>query len=227
LTDSADRPRSKQMVVIVRTFPVAVEDLADRSRLPSLDELRPHCCPSCGHPARPPESLMGIVGNGTYKRQVQGLVAATESLVILVRRFVCRGCRASIAVLPGALLPRRWYAGTAMLLALVRSLLRGQSTAAVRRGLTQRVETSGWKTLDRWQRQLLEPLWGWMAAQLGFAGQGPGANRVQRSDRLRRLLALLGVHARSPDADLEQAACAVAIGTAHTRSKSWHIQRAR
>ncbi len=214
------------MVVILRTFPVPVEDLADYSRLPSVDELRPPSCPSCGQPARPPESVMGIVGNGTYKRQVLGLVAATESLVILVRRFVCRGCRASIAILPDALLPRRWYTGGAILLALVRSLLLGQSTTTVRRGLTQHGEESGWKTLDRWQRQLLAPLWDWMAAQIGFADRGPGADRVQRSDRLRRLLALRGVHAKSPDADIAQAACALALDTAHTQAKSWQMQRA-
>lgn len=215
------------MVVILRPFPVAVEDLANRDRLPSLDELRPHSCPSCGQPARAPESLMGIVGNGTYERQVQGILASSESLVILVRRFVCRGCRTSIAVLPDALLPRRWYAGTAMLLALVLSLLQVQSAAKVRRRLTQRGETSGWKTLDRWQRQLLAPLWGWMAAQIGFAEQRPAAARGERSDRLRRLLALCGVHARSPDAAIERAACALATSTAHTAAKSWLVGRAR
>ena len=227
MPDNADRPCNKQMVVIVRTFPVAVEDLADRSRLPSVDELRPHFCPSCGQPARPPESVLGIVGNGTYRRQVLGVVGATESLVILVRRFLCRGCRGSISVLPAALLPRRWYAGTAMLLALVHSLLLGKSAVTVRRRMTQGGEAHGWKSLERWQRQLLAPLWSWVAAQIGFAERGPGRDRVQRTDRLRRLLGLRGVHARSPDADIEQAACGLVMNTAHSRARSWQIQRAR
>ena len=227
LADNDHRPRYKQMVVIVRTFPVAVEDLADRSRLPALDELRPRSCPSCGHPARSPGAPMGIVGNGTYRRQVLGVVAATESLVILVRRFLCRGCDVSISVLPDALLPRRWYAGTVMLLALALSLLRGQSASEVRRGLRHRGEAHGWKTLDRWQRQLLAPLWNWVAAQIGFEDCGPGADRVQRSTRLRRLLLLRGVHARSPDADIEQAACALAMNTTHTQAESWQIHRVR
>jgi len=170
---------------------------------------------------------LGIVGNGTYGRQVAGLVAAGPSLVILVRRFVCRGCRASISVLPDALLPGRWYAGTKVLLALVLSLLRGRSAAEVRRGLTQRGETRGWKTLDRWQRGLLAPLWDWMAAQIGFARARPAASRTERVGRLRRLLGLVGVGARSPDADIEKAACALALGTAHVRSKSWVMSRAR
>lgn len=169
---------------------------------------------------------MGIVGNGTYERQVLGLVAASESLVILVRRFVCQGCRASISVLPDALLPGRWYAGTKVLLALVLSLLRGRSAVEVRRGLTQRSETSGWKTLDRWQRGLLAPLWGWMAAQVGFANAKPAGSRVERAGRLRRLLGLAGVEARSPDTDIERAACALVLGTAHVRSKSWVMSHA-
>jgi len=214
------------MVVIVRTFPIAVEDLADRSRLPTVDDLRPDSCPLCGQPARPPGSRLGIVGNGTYERQVLGLVAASQSLVIFVRRFLCRGCRVSMAVLPDALLPRRWYAGTAMLLALVGSLLRGRSAAGIRGELGERGTTNGWKTLDRWQRGLLAPLWGWTAAQTGFARGRPGANRVERSDRLRKLLGLRGAHARSPDTDMEQAARGLVAGTAHSGAESWLIKRA-
>ena len=214
------------MGVILRAFPVSVEDLADLSRVPSVDELRPCACPMCGQPARPPESPMMLVGNGTYRRQVLGLVEPTEELVIFVRRYVCRGCRRSISVLPDALLPWRWYAGTAMLLALVSSLLLGQSAAAVRQCLTLSSEASGWKTLDRWQRQLLAPLWSWLAAQLGFKDHDPGADRPQRAERLRRLLLLRGVHAGSPEADIEQAACELALNTAHTRTKSWQIHRA-
>ena len=214
------------MGVILRAFPVSVEDLASLSRLPSVDELRPCACPMCGQPAHPPESPMMIVGNGTYRRQVLGLVEPTEELVIFVRRYVCRGCRGSISLLPDALLPRRWYAGTAIMLALVCSLLLGRSAATVRQLLTRSGETSGWKTLDRWQRQLLAPLWSWLAAQLGFEEHDPGADRPQRAERLRRLLLLRGVHAGSPEADIEQAACELALNTAHTRTKSWQIHRA-
>ena len=215
------------MGVILRAFPVSVEDLASLSRLPSVDELRPCACPMCGQPAHPPESPLMIVGNGTYRRQVLGLVEPTEELVIFVRRYLCRGCRGSISLLPDALLPRRWYAGTAMMLALVCSLLLGRSAATVRQLLTRSGETSGWKTLDRWQRQLLAPLWSWLAAQLGFKDHDPGADRPQRAERLRRLLLLRGVHAGSPEADIEQAACALALNTAHTGAKSWQMHRAR
>ncbi len=215
------------MVAIVTTFSVDLESLSDPLRLPSVDDLRPSSCPSCSQPARPADSLMGIVGNGTYKRQVLGLAAAAEPLVILVRRYLCRGCRGSISVLPDALLPWRWYAGTAMILGLVLSLLRGQTEAQVRSQLAKPSQGGAWKTLHRWQHQLLAPLWDWMAAQIGFADHAPEPDQIQRAVRLRRLLALRGVHARNPNADIGQAACALATGTAHTRAKSWQIHRAR
>ena len=214
------------MVLILVDFPVAVEDLAHRSRLPSVDDLRPCSCPLCGQPARPPGSKLGIVGNGTYCRQVLGLLSGSESLVIFVRRYLCRSCDRTISVLPDTLLPWRWYAGTAMLLALMLSLLQGRTANEVRRRLGQVGETPGWKTLDRWQRQLLAPLWSWMAAQVGSAGHGPGATRAERYERLRRLAALHGTHARSPDPEIELAARALATGSAHTRMKSWLISHA-
>jgi len=213
------------MVTIVRAFPVDVEDLCDPSRVPSVEEQRPHACPLCGRPSRPCGELLGIVGHGTYLRQVQGLMSAAKALVIRVRRYLCRGCKRTISVLPDALLPGRWYAGTVILLALTLSLLVGVSAAEVRRRLGEPGETPGWKTLARWQRQLFSPLWSWVAAQLGCAGHGPGGDRAQRSDRLRKLLSLHGADARSPSGDIERVACALAGGTAHAWGKSWQIGR--
>ncbi len=218
---------AKPMVAIVRSFPVDVEDLHSLSRLPSVDDLRPCWCPLCGQPARPPGQLLGIVGHGTYLRQVLGLVEVGKALVIRVRRYLCRGCRTTISVLPDELLPRRWYAGTAILVALTLSLLVGIPAAEVRRRLAQPGETPGWKTLDRWQRGLLAPLWSWAAAQLGFADRGQAGDRVQRTDRLRRLLSLHGEGGRSPTEQIELVACALATGTAHTQAESWEISRGR
>ncbi len=215
------------MVAILRPFCVDVEDLVDLNRFSSVEDLRPSACPLCKHPARPPGKRLGIVGHGTYRRQVLGLLEAGKSLVMWVRRYLCRGCRRTISVLPEALLPRRWYAAAAILLALVLSLLLGVAAEEVRRRLGEPGETRGWKTLDRWQRQLFAPLWSWVAAQLGVAGQGPGSNRVQRSDRLRKLLLLHAAGERSPTEELQRVACALARGTAHTRSESWEIARGR
>jgi len=214
------------MVLTLVEFSVCVEDLAHLNRVPSVEDLRPCSCPLCGQPARPPGCNLGIVGNGTYSRQVLGLLAGSESLVIFVRRYLCRGCSKSITVLPDTLLPWRWYAGTSMLLALMLSLLQGKTAEQVRRRLGQVSETPGWKTLDRWQRQLLSPLWIWVAAEIAFAGQGPSATRAERTERLCRLAALQGTHARSPDTEVERAARALSRGSAHTRTKSWLIGHA-
>jgi hypothetical protein len=212
------------MVAIVRAFAVEVEDLCELSRLPSVEELRPHACPLCARAARPPGERLGIVGHGTYLRQVLG--GRAKALVIRVRRYLCRGCERTISVLPDALLPRRWYAGTVILLALTLSLLCGVSAREVRRRLGEPGEASGWKTLARWQRQLFSPLWSWVGAQLGCAGC-PGADREQRRDRLRKLLGLHGADARSPTKEIERVACALATGSAHVRGKSWEIRRGR
>ncbi len=215
------------MVTILRPFPVTVEDLVDPSRFPSVDDLRPCACPLCKKPARPPGERLGIVGHGTYRRQVLGRLEAARTLVIRVRRYLCRGCRATISVLPEALLPRRWYTGGAILLALTLSLLRGIPAVEVRRRLAEPGETQGWKTLDRWQRQLLAPLWSWVAAQLGFAEHAAGNDRGQRADRLRRLLLLHSAGGRSPTDQIERVACALARGTAHSGNQSWEIARGR
>jgi hypothetical protein len=215
------------MVAILHPFAVAVEDLVDLNRVPSVDDLRPTACPLCREPSRPAGKRLGIVGHGTYLRQVLGYVEAGKALLIRVRRYLCRGCRTTISVLPEALLPRRWYAGGVMLLALTLSLLLGVPAAEVRRRVAEPGETRGWKTLDRWQRQLFAPLWSWMAAQLGFAAGGPGSSRVQRADGLRKLLLLHGGGARSPTEEIERIACALARGTAHRGSESWQIDRGR
>ena len=215
------------MVMIVRLFSVDVEDLCDLKRLPSVNELRPCSCPLCSEPARQPGKRLGIVGHGTYLRQVLGGGLRAKALVIRIRRYLCRGCKTTISVLPDTLLPRRWYAGTVILVALTLSLLLGVPAAEARRRLAEPGETPGWKTLDRWQRQLLAPLWSWVAAQVGFVQRGEGGERVQRSDCLRKLLSLHGAGGRSPTEAIERVACALGRGTAHTRSESWQIGRGR
>lgn len=224
----APRVLAKRMVAILRTLSVDVEDLADLTRLPSVDDLRPSACPLCKQPSRPVGKQLGLVGHGSYKRRVLGLVGPGRALVIRVRRYLCRGCRTTISVLPEVLLPRRRYAGGVILLALTLSLLLGVPAQEVRRRLAGSTRTRGWKTLDRWQRQLLAPLWSWVAAQLGVAAADGGVDRGQRADRLRRLLLLHGVGGRSPTEDeIHRVACVLASGTAHSGGQSWEIVRGR
>jgi hypothetical protein len=166
-----------------------------------------------------------MVGHGTYTRQVRGLSGGTE-IVIQVRRFRCRACRLTTAVLPAELLPWRWYAGSAILLALVGSLLRGRSAGELGARLALPTTSVGWKSLERWQRDLLVRLWHWRAREIGFDAARAAWDRCVRARSLERLLALVGAQAHSPRGELESAARRLADHTAHTRTQSWPIARA-
>lgn len=210
------------MVVIVRRFPIPVESLSELSCLPSVEELRPPCCPLCHEPSRTAEGLR-IVGHGTYKRQLLGLIGGCREALIWIRRFLCRSCRHTISVQPDELYPGRWYAGVAILLSLVLSLLRGKPDAEVRERIAGPREARGWKTLERWRRQLLSPLWSWLARQLGVGG--PPGNREESRRRLRRLLWLHGAGPDSPAEELSQFVRQLLGATAHVRSVGWEIRR--
>ncbi len=214
------------MVVIVGQPAVLVEQLATRSLLPSVDALRPASCPSCGQPSRPPGARLGIVGHGTYTRQVLGLAESCRQLLILVRRYLCRGCATTISVLPETLYPGRWYAGSVVIASLFRCLLDKASAAEIRGRAGGIGCGAGWRTLRRWQRQLLSPMWSWLARQIGCT-TAPAGDREEQGRRLRRLLAL---HRPGPPTGVEQAAAAaVALvrDTAHDGTVGWPIRRPR
>jgi len=212
-----------KMVVIVSAFPVSVEDLAQLSRLPSVEELRPSRCPLCEQLSRSPVGGLQIVGHGTYTRQALGLIGECRDLVVWIRRYLCRGCRRTISVLPDALYPRRWYAAVAILLSLVLALLNGEPAWRIRERFACGGETRDWKTLARWQRQLLSPLWSWLARQLGFTM--PAEDQEGRQQRLMRLLALHGASARSPTDELEDVARRLVVETAHAGVVGWEMRR--
>ena len=211
------------MVVSVRRFPVSVESMSQRSCLPSVDELRPSCCPLCQEPARTEKGLR-IVGHGTYKRQLLGLLGGCREMLIWIRRFLCRSCRHTISVQPDGLYPGRWYAGVAIVLSLVLSLLRDKPDAEVRERIAGHMESRGWKTLERWRQQLLSPLWMWLARQLGVSG--PPGDREESRRRLSRLLSLHGAGTDSlTEEDFAQVARQLVGATAHVRSVGWEIRR--
>jgi len=214
------------MVVIVGQFAVSVEQLADPRQLPSVEAQRPSSCPACDQPAHPPGERLGIVGHGTYSRQVLGLVDSCRQLVIWVRRYLCRGCRRTMSVLPDSLYPGRWYAGMVMVAALFLSVLQGWSAAEVRRRYGGDSETTGWKTLGRWQRQLLCPLWSWLSRQLG-CDEMPGHGRKEQRWRLVRMLALHGIGPPSGLVAVEAAAPLLVRCTAHDGRRGWPMRRGR
>lgn len=211
------------MVVIVQPFPVSVEDLAHASRLPGVDELRPACCPLCGQPSRPSGTALQIVGHGTYTRQALGAIDSCRDLVVRIRRYLCRACKRTISVLPDSLYPGRWYAVIVILLGLVLALLRNEPASKIRERFGRSGQTRGWKTLERWQRQLLAPLWSWLARQLGVVA--PVRDRQGRSRCLSRLLALHGASARSPTEQIADVASHLVVETAHAGSVGWDMRR--
>ena len=212
------------MVVIVRPFPVSVEDLADRSRVPSVEELRPSCCPRCQQPSRPLRERLQIVGHGSYQRQVLGLGGQCGELLVWIRRFLCRGCGVTISLQPDELYPGRWYTGMAIVWGLVRWLLRGEPAWKVRQEMASARSTErDWRTLARWQRQLLAPLWSWLSRQLGFAA--PARDRAGCRRRLARLLSLQGVRATSSVNAIQEVVRRLLVGTAHAGSVGWEMGR--
>ena len=212
------------MVVIVRAFPVSVEDLAQLNRVPSVDELRPACCPLCEQPSREAGGELRIVGHGTYRRQALGLTGGCRELVIWIRRFLCRACERTISVLPDSLYPGRWYSAIAILTSLALALLGGVPAWKIQERVSGR-RSRDWKTLERWQRQLLAPLWAWFAGQLGFGE--PAYDRQGRRSRLQRLLSLHGASGTSPPERLEEVARALLCETAHTGTVGRDMRRGR
>ncbi len=208
------------MSIIVRRFQSLVLELENLARLPPTDEIRPAACLGCRSAAGLPGAL-NLIGHGTYQRQVLGAAAAAESVVIHVRRFLCRACKRTVSILPDELHPRRWYSAAAILLALSLSLLRGKLADEVRRHFGAQSENRRWRTLERWKRQLLCSLWAWRAAELGHAAASPPRDDVESASRLRRLLNRHGASDRSPPDEIAAAARAATTNTAHTCTESW------
>jgi hypothetical protein len=98
-----------------------------------------------------------IVGHGVVERQVRGPVSPggpAEEVVVVMRRYRCRACRAILVVGPRGLVRRRWYGAGAIALALS-TYARGETSAAAR-ARTSPSHVVGasaaerWATLTRW-----------------------------------------------------------------------------
>ena len=122
---------------------------------PKVDEVRPACCPVCEGAAREPGRPLGIIGHGLRGRQVRGPRGADDrpvTIVVSVRRYLCRGCAAVLTVVPAEVVPRRHYSRPAIALALARLGLLDERPAEVRRAVSPwETFDSGWPTLGRWQ----------------------------------------------------------------------------
>lgn len=192
--------------------------MLERARLPSVDSLRPTSCPLCCQLARVAGKPLGIVGHGTYRRQVLGLSEADVEATTLVRRYLCRGCVHTISVLSDYLHPRRWYAAVVILEALRRHLIDGKTEAEVRRQFRVEEPEGSWRSLRRWRCGLLVMLWFWLGKRLGATTPA-----TTRSEGRRRVVALLAEATLGTARDPPTAARALGNSTVHSQGLSWPL----
>jgi hypothetical protein len=202
------------MIIVQKIFE-DIEDLFDRRRLPSVDELRPASCPLCGHLAHEPGKPLGIVGHGTYSRQILGVDSAARECVTRVRRYLCRACQRTIAVLSDHLHPGRWYAAEVILEALRLHLLEGLSEAEIRARFGIEVDSANWRSLWQWRADLFVSLWRWLAARV--AARKPARGRDEGRHRLLRFLGEATVMA------ISGIARHFLTATVHFRGFSWRL----
>ncbi len=207
-------------MIIVRSFCDSVEELFDTARPPSVEELRPSNCPGCGELAFSPGKPLGIVGHGTYQRQVLGVVDAAQAAITLVRRYFCRGCERTINILSDFLHPRRWYYGGAILEALKLHLLEDLSERQIRERFGIAVDSESWRTLRRWRSELLMTLWYWLARRLGLRGKA--RTRDDGRLRLRRLFAEASSNTKLSAASVSRC---LLRGTVHFQGVAWPLGR--
>ena len=174
------------------------------ARMPTCAEARPASCPCCAAAARPVGSRLIIVGHGIVERQCRGPMAATgkpESVVLKVRRYRCRACKAILVVGPVGLVRGRWYGAGAIALAL-EAYARHETSASIRRRVSPS-STVGVSARERWVT-----LPRWLDAARGgrlFAVSGLGELPRRRAAE-HVVLALAGRAGRALGADLAEAA---------------------
>lgn len=218
----------RDRVVILHSLSVGVEQLCARSAgAPSVEELRPRFCTGCGQVARE-GGRVRVQGHGLYSRQVCGL--SEGWILIWVRRYVCRECGHTISRLPDWLHPWRWYAGAAIIEALYRYLILGETSREIEVRFGRSGDAGDWRSLRRWLAQLLmsATLWGWLRSRLGV--RSPAESREQGRRHLTRWLGEMRV-ACEPAAkvlgELSGAVRASLRGRVHNRREAWPVTQFR
>ena len=171
---------------------------------------------------------MRVQGHGCYSRQVCGL--SEGWIVIWVRRYVCRDCGHTMSRLPDWLHPWRWYAATVIIEALYRHLILRESASAIGIRFGRSHESSGWRSLRRWRKQLLvsPTLWGWLGTRLGI--REPAVDRKQGQQHLSRLLGEMRIAYESATTVLDKLSAAVRrslSGLVHNRREAWPVVQFR
>jgi hypothetical protein len=125
--------------------------------MPSCAAARPGVCPCCGAAAQPLGGPVVVVGHGIVERQVRGPSGPHEpsvQVLVRLRRYRCRACRAVLVVGPQGLLRGRWYGGGAIGLALALYAQGAPSSRVRARTCPSRLVGGSarerWVTLTRW-----------------------------------------------------------------------------
>jgi len=127
-------------------------------RTPSVEEARPGQCPCCEAAGRPAGRGLGLWGHGVRERQNRGPLepfGKPVTVVIRIRRFLCRACGAVIQVVPRGVIAFRLFSAGAIALAVTLFGVRGLSMAAVRERVspwsrTGETASGSWLALRRW-----------------------------------------------------------------------------
>jgi hypothetical protein len=176
------------------------------AQMPTCAEARPATCPGCDAAARPVGGRLVIVGHGVVERQLRGPMAAAgiaESVLLKVRRYRCRGCKAILVVGPLGLARGRWYGAGAIALALD-AYARGETSVSIRHRVSPSATVGAsacerWVTLVRWIEAAREGRLFAVSALDEF---------VRRRVAEQVVLALAGRAGRALGADLAEAAFA-------------------
>lgn len=178
--------------------------------MPSCASARPGVCPCCRAAARPLRGPLVVVGHGLVERQVRGPRGPREApvqVLVQLRRYRCRACRAVLVVGPQGLLRGRWYGGGAIGLALA-LYAQGAPSARVRaRTCPSRVvgcsARERWVTLTRWVE----------CARRGelFSGMAGAVGLTRREVAEQVLLVLSARAGHALGADLSESAFAGAL----------------
>jgi hypothetical protein len=137
-------------------------------RPPSVEEARPSHCSACRAASRVVGEPLGLHGHGLRQRQLRGPLAPQQEpqlCGILVRRYLCQRCGATLTVVPRGVLPRRHFSASAIGLALCLWGLMRLCAKKVRAQVSPwrhvgATAAAGWTQLRRWteavrQRRLL------------------------------------------------------------------------
>lgn len=127
--------------------------------LPSVSEVRPTHCSTCGAAGNRPGMACQLHGHGLRERQILGPLSPDEPPtinVVAVRRYRCARCGATCTVVPQGVLERRYYSRSAIGMAMVLYGLEACSPGVVRSRVSpwQHVGSAPgkWMTLKRWLR---------------------------------------------------------------------------